>query len=225
MSARSTTGHDSHCWIRARPAVAAPIRRGPLRDLAKVDCGNRRACRDCPIRARCTNDVRSVPRLENEASARPHRRAPQSKTRILDHVAKSPSIRLAVSMSGFIKRLSNAQPHRRTPQIQSHRACLQFALFPQHPRRRSNDHCRHGLRVWLTRACEGARTSSHVASDSQWRGSGQVPSARSLRHSIPQVSEFTQVCEISACFANRNDRPDVPASIEAVASLLAAIRA
>jgi hypothetical protein len=38
-----------------------------LRDLAKVDYGNRGACRDCPKRARCTNDVRSVSRLENEA--------------------------------------------------------------------------------------------------------------------------------------------------------------
>src|ERR1700729_2142741 len=47
--------------------VLTPIRHGRLRDLAKVDYGNRGACRDCPIRARCTNDVRSVSRLENEA--------------------------------------------------------------------------------------------------------------------------------------------------------------
>ena len=46
--------------------VLTPIRHGRLRDLAKVDYGNRRAC-DCPMRARCTNDVRSVSRLENEA--------------------------------------------------------------------------------------------------------------------------------------------------------------
>ena len=47
--------------------VLTPIRHGRLRDLAKVDYGNRGACRDCPIRARCTNHVRSVSRLENEA--------------------------------------------------------------------------------------------------------------------------------------------------------------
>ena len=47
--------------------VLTPIRHGRLRDLAKVDYGNRGACRDCPMRARCTNDVRSVSRLENEA--------------------------------------------------------------------------------------------------------------------------------------------------------------
>jgi len=43
-----------------------PIRHGRLRDLAKVDYGNPKACRDCPLRARCTNDVRSVSRLQNE---------------------------------------------------------------------------------------------------------------------------------------------------------------
>jgi transposase len=44
-----------------------PLRHGRLRDLAKVDYGNREACRACPQRARCTNDVRSVSRLQNEA--------------------------------------------------------------------------------------------------------------------------------------------------------------
>jgi len=43
-----------------------PIRHGRLRDLAKVDYGNPKACRACPLRARCTNDVRSVSRLQNE---------------------------------------------------------------------------------------------------------------------------------------------------------------
>src|ERR1700675_1675787 len=47
--------------------VLPPIRHGRLRDRAKVDYGNRGACRDCPMRARCTNEVRSVSRLENEA--------------------------------------------------------------------------------------------------------------------------------------------------------------
>jgi transposase len=43
-----------------------PIRHGRLRDLKKIDYGNPKPCRDCPLRARCTNDVRSVSRLENE---------------------------------------------------------------------------------------------------------------------------------------------------------------
>ncbi len=44
-----------------------PIRHGRLRDLERIDYGNPKACRECPLRARCTNDVRSVSRLENEA--------------------------------------------------------------------------------------------------------------------------------------------------------------
>ena len=43
-----------------------PIRHGRLRDLQKIDYGNAKACRDCPLRPRCTNSVRSVSRLENE---------------------------------------------------------------------------------------------------------------------------------------------------------------
>jgi Transposase DDE domain len=46
--------------------LLTPIRHGRLRDLQKIDYGNPKACRDCPLRARCTNDIRSVSRLENE---------------------------------------------------------------------------------------------------------------------------------------------------------------
>ena len=46
--------------------LLTPIRRGRMRDLARTDYGNPKACRACPLRARCTNDARSVFRLENE---------------------------------------------------------------------------------------------------------------------------------------------------------------
>ena len=46
--------------------LLTPIRHGRLRDLERTDYGNPKACRDCPLRARCTNDARSVFRLENE---------------------------------------------------------------------------------------------------------------------------------------------------------------
>jgi transposase len=46
--------------------LLTPVRHGRLRDLKKIDYGNPKACRDCPLRPRCTNDVRSVSRLENE---------------------------------------------------------------------------------------------------------------------------------------------------------------
>ena len=37
-----------------------------MRDLERTDYGNPKACRACPLRPRCTNDARSVFRLENE---------------------------------------------------------------------------------------------------------------------------------------------------------------
>jgi transposase len=46
--------------------VLKPIREGRLRDLKKIDYGNPKACRSCPMRARCTKNVRNVSRLENE---------------------------------------------------------------------------------------------------------------------------------------------------------------
>jgi Transposase DDE domain len=39
-----------------------------LRGLKKINYVNRQACRDCPLRSRCTNNIfRSVSRMENEA--------------------------------------------------------------------------------------------------------------------------------------------------------------
>ena len=46
--------------------LLTPIRHGRLRDLERIDYGNPKACRACPLRPRCTNDARSVFRLENE---------------------------------------------------------------------------------------------------------------------------------------------------------------
>ncbi len=37
-----------------------------MRDMRKVDYANASACRDCPLRTRCTNTYRAVSRLENE---------------------------------------------------------------------------------------------------------------------------------------------------------------
>jgi hypothetical protein len=62
---RYDAGRDA--YVCPAGTLLTPIRHGLLRDLAKVDYGNRRACRDCPMRARRTNHVRSVSRLENEA--------------------------------------------------------------------------------------------------------------------------------------------------------------
>jgi transposase/IS5 family transposase len=45
-----------------------PYASSALRQLKKINYANRKACRDCPLRARCTgNQFRVVSRLENEA--------------------------------------------------------------------------------------------------------------------------------------------------------------
>jgi IS5 family transposase len=43
-----------------------PIRKGRLRDMKKIDYANPAACRDCPLRPRCTNNYRAVSRLGDE---------------------------------------------------------------------------------------------------------------------------------------------------------------
>src|SRR5580704_13881984 len=45
-----------------------PHHYGRSRDLLKIDYSNPAACRVCPLRARCTTNVRRVSRLENEAA-------------------------------------------------------------------------------------------------------------------------------------------------------------
>jgi transposase len=64
---------DEFCYDAARDAYICPagqtlkpFRHGRLRDLKKIDYGNPKACRACPLRARCTNGIRSVSRIENE---------------------------------------------------------------------------------------------------------------------------------------------------------------
>jgi transposase len=44
-----------------------PRHYGRSRDLQKIDYSNPAACRACPLRSRCTTNVRRVSRLENEA--------------------------------------------------------------------------------------------------------------------------------------------------------------
>ena len=61
---RYDAGRDA--YICPAGQTLKPFRHGRLRDLKKIDYGNPKACRDCLLRARCTNDVRSVSRIENE---------------------------------------------------------------------------------------------------------------------------------------------------------------
>jgi transposase len=51
---------ERDAYVCPAGTLLTPIRHGRLRNLEKIDYGNPKACRDCPLRARCTNDVRSV---------------------------------------------------------------------------------------------------------------------------------------------------------------------
>jgi transposase len=59
---------ERDAYICPAGQVLKPIRECRLRDLKKIDYGNRNACRECSLRARCTKNVRCVSRLENEAA-------------------------------------------------------------------------------------------------------------------------------------------------------------
>jgi transposase len=79
--------YDAERDAYACPAgkMLTPIRHGRLRDLEKIDYGNPNACRDCPLRPRCTKDVRSVSRLENEAVLDRMAERLKARPEILDH--------------------------------------------------------------------------------------------------------------------------------------------
>jgi hypothetical protein len=81
-----------------------------MRDLERTDYGNPKACRACPLRARCTNDARSVFRLENED--------------VLDRMAERLKARPTILMFGRI------DPHlRRSITFDNDTAFAQHALL------------------------------------------------------------------------------------------------
>jgi transposase len=57
---------ERDAYICPARQVLTPIRHGRLRNMEKIDYANPKACPDCSLRPRCTNDVRSVSRLEHE---------------------------------------------------------------------------------------------------------------------------------------------------------------
>jgi len=58
---------DQDVFVCPSGQTLAPHHVGKLRDLKKIDYSNPAACPDCPLRARCTTNIRRVSRLENEA--------------------------------------------------------------------------------------------------------------------------------------------------------------
>jgi transposase len=62
---RYDAGRDAYVCPAGK--LLTPIRHGWLRDLKKIDYGNRKACRGCPLRAVHERHSLCFPRLENEA--------------------------------------------------------------------------------------------------------------------------------------------------------------
>jgi hypothetical protein len=58
---------DRDVYICPAGQTLSPHHEGKLRELRKIDYSNPAACPACPLRWRCTTNVRRVSRLENEA--------------------------------------------------------------------------------------------------------------------------------------------------------------
>ena len=58
---------DQDVYICPAGETLSPNHEGKSRDLKKIDYSNPAACSACPLRSRCTTNLRRVSRLENEA--------------------------------------------------------------------------------------------------------------------------------------------------------------
>jgi transposase len=59
---------DQDVYICPAGETLSPNHEGKLRELKKIDYSNPAACLACPLRSRCTTNLRRVSRLENECS-------------------------------------------------------------------------------------------------------------------------------------------------------------
>jgi hypothetical protein len=59
---------DQDVYICPAGEILSPNHEGKLRELKKIDYSNPAACLACPLRSRCTTNLRRVSRLENECS-------------------------------------------------------------------------------------------------------------------------------------------------------------
>jgi Transposase and inactivated derivatives len=83
--------------------LLTPIRRGRMRDLERTDYGNPKACRACPLRARCTNDARSFSASKTRTFSIAWPSASKRGRRFSTAAARSSSTRSAASSSGCIR--------------------------------------------------------------------------------------------------------------------------
>jgi hypothetical protein len=132
---------ERNAYICPAGQVLRPIREGKWRELKKVDYGNAKACRACPLR-RCAKGARSVSRLENEDAL--DRMADRLKARpeILNRrreIVEHPfgSIKQWMNQGAFLmKGLDKVRAEFPTARLQS-------SAGAQHRRRRGDGRSRH----------------------------------------------------------------------------------
>ena len=83
--------------------LLTPIRRGRMRDLERTDYGNPKACRACPLRARCTNDARSFSASKTRTFSIAWPSASKRGRRFSTAAARSSNTHSAASSSGCIR--------------------------------------------------------------------------------------------------------------------------
>ena len=139
--------------IPARPDMKLkPIREGRLRDMKKIDYANAAACRECPLRPRCTNNFRAVSRLEGEDALDRMAERLKARPEILDRRRET-----VEHPFGTIQAMDQPGrvPHARSQQgprgVQPDGARLQLAAGDQHPRHGEADGGGRGLKAVKSR--------------------------------------------------------------------------
>ena len=98
---RYDAGRDA--YVCPAGQLLTPIRRGRLRDLEKIDYGAPKACRVCPLRARCTNEFARCPVSKMRTCSIAWPNASKRGCTFSTVAARSSSIPSAASSNGCIR--------------------------------------------------------------------------------------------------------------------------
>ena len=95
---RYDAGRDA--YICPAGQTLKPFRHGRLRDLKKIDYGNPKACRNCPLRARCTTASARFPASKTRTRSNRMAQRLAARPTFSTAAARSSSIPSAASSSG-----------------------------------------------------------------------------------------------------------------------------
>ena len=199
---RYDAGRDAYLCPAGK--VLTPIRHGRLRELAKVDYGNRGACRDCPMRAMHERRALRFP-PRKRGRARSHGRAPEDEAEFSTVAARSSSILSADQAMDASGRLSDARPRQRARRVQPDGARLQSAPRPQHPRRQGDDRRRRGLRAArLICAHVGPWTPLRPHWEANGAKAAEILYRPPLAPPMLNPRSFRTICKVTASLGGRH---------------------